>query len=298
MMREGREHETRILPRSLCSPPRARVAVTLHAARRAHGHEPLRATCERPLRPRGGLRRLPTQPHLSRGALLVDATTEDVCERVCKPLTETAGDSLAACLVRSGAVNPVTGVPLVTPSTSRPLAACRTCCRCPAPRTCSPWRTCSEAEAWAWRCLPRRGRRLRRGLGGACNPRGRRRRCTVNTTTSDSEHRHQQLSSLPAVRWLCYGCAACGRAVRWRQPLCAGGSHLFALGLCRVRGAGRRRSGAAAQGRGRGCEPRDAALLERRAVRVPWQPACKRPPRRGPYLGDERPVCCNLYSNV
>ena len=44
-------------------------------------------------------------------ALLVDATTEDVCERVCKPLTETAGDSLAACLVRLGAVDPVTGVP-------------------------------------------------------------------------------------------------------------------------------------------------------------------------------------------
>ena len=44
-------------------------------------------------------------------ALLVDATTEDVCERVCKPLTETAGDSLAACLVRSGAVDPVTGMP-------------------------------------------------------------------------------------------------------------------------------------------------------------------------------------------
>ena len=43
-------------------------------------------------------------------ALLVDATTEDVCERVCKPLTETAGDSLAACLVRLGAADPVTGV--------------------------------------------------------------------------------------------------------------------------------------------------------------------------------------------
>ena len=43
--------------------------------------------------------------------LLVDATTEDVCERVCKPLTETAGDSLAACLVRLGAADPVTGVP-------------------------------------------------------------------------------------------------------------------------------------------------------------------------------------------
>jgi hypothetical protein len=37
---------------------------------------------------------------LAHEALLVDATTEDVCERVCKPLTETAGDSLAACLVR------------------------------------------------------------------------------------------------------------------------------------------------------------------------------------------------------
>jgi len=44
-----------------------------------------------------------------------------MCERVCLPLTETAGDSLAACLVRSGAVDPMTGVPLVTPSTSRPL---------------------------------------------------------------------------------------------------------------------------------------------------------------------------------
>ena len=50
-------------------------------------------------------------------ALLVDATTEDVCERVCKPLTETAGDSLAACLVRSGAVDPVTGVPLAAAPT-------------------------------------------------------------------------------------------------------------------------------------------------------------------------------------
>ena len=44
-------------------------------------------------------------------ALLVDATTEDVCERVCKPLTETAGDSLAACLVRLGATDPATGAP-------------------------------------------------------------------------------------------------------------------------------------------------------------------------------------------
>ena len=41
-------------------------------------------------------------------ALLVDASTEDVCERVCKPLTETAGDSLAACLVRLGAADPAT----------------------------------------------------------------------------------------------------------------------------------------------------------------------------------------------
>ncbi|KOO35380.1 tpr repeat-containing protein, partial [Chrysochromulina tobinii] len=50
-------------------------------------------------------------------ALLVDATTEDVCERVCKPLTETAGDSLAACLVRLGAADPVTGVPLAAAPT-------------------------------------------------------------------------------------------------------------------------------------------------------------------------------------
>ena len=50
-------------------------------------------------------------------ALLVDATTEDVCERVCKPLTETAGDSLAACLVRLGAVDPATGVPLAAAPT-------------------------------------------------------------------------------------------------------------------------------------------------------------------------------------
>ena len=50
-------------------------------------------------------------------ALLVDATTEDVCERVCKPLTETAGDSLAACLVRLGAVDPVTGVPFAAAPT-------------------------------------------------------------------------------------------------------------------------------------------------------------------------------------
>jgi tetratricopeptide (TPR) repeat protein len=50
-------------------------------------------------------------------ALLVDATTEDVCERVCKPLTDTAGDSLAACLVRLGAADPVTGVPLAAAPT-------------------------------------------------------------------------------------------------------------------------------------------------------------------------------------
>jgi tetratricopeptide (TPR) repeat protein len=50
-------------------------------------------------------------------ALLVDATTEDVCERVCKPLTETAGDSLSACLVRLGAADPATGVPFAAAPT-------------------------------------------------------------------------------------------------------------------------------------------------------------------------------------
>ena len=50
-------------------------------------------------------------------ALLVDATTEDVCERVCKPLTETAGDSLAACLVRLDAVDSATGAPLAAAPT-------------------------------------------------------------------------------------------------------------------------------------------------------------------------------------
>jgi hypothetical protein len=50
-------------------------------------------------------------------ALLVDATTEDVCERVCKPLTEMAEDSLAACLVRLGAADPVTGAPLAAAPT-------------------------------------------------------------------------------------------------------------------------------------------------------------------------------------
>ena len=126
----------------------------------------------------------------------------------------------------------------------------------------------------------------------------------MNTTTNGCEHQQQRLAVLPAC-WLCYGCAACGRAVRWRRPEFAPiglrwcpalVEHLvFALGLCRVRGAGQRRCGAAGKGHGRGCEPRDAALLERqtvrvKCVRVPWQPACKRPPRRGPYLGDE-PRC-------
>lgn len=76
--------------------------------------------------------------------------------------------------------------------------------------------------------------------------------------------------------------AACAMAVLPADALSVGGGlfalveHLFALGLCRVRGAGQRRCGAAGKGHGRGCEPRDAALLERQTVR---------------YSG-------NLYSNV
>ena len=49
--------------------------------------------------------------------LLAGATTEDVCERVCKPLTESAGDSIAACLVRLGAADTATGTPFAAPPT-------------------------------------------------------------------------------------------------------------------------------------------------------------------------------------
>ena len=50
-------------------------------------------------------------------SMLAGATTEDVCERACKPLTETAGDSLAACLVRIGATDAATGAPFAAPPT-------------------------------------------------------------------------------------------------------------------------------------------------------------------------------------
>jgi len=229
----------------------------------------LRATCERPLRPRGGLRRLPTQPHLSRGALLVDATTEDVCERVCLPLTETAGDSLAACLVRSEAVDPVTGVP---------LAAAPTIFISHAPNpTFRRWRSSATPRTAAWLHLERLVEGLRRnascgttfepgtgdafyltssgglpdvlslpcptyvlpvegvfggvgvglavlapaegGGGGAgwavrATPVGGGGGVPVKTTTNGCEHHHQLLGVwLPACQ-LCYGCAACERAVR------------------------------------------------------------------------------------
>ena len=44
---------------------------------------------------------------------LADATTEDACERIVKPLTERAEDSLAACLERVGATDPASGRPFV-----------------------------------------------------------------------------------------------------------------------------------------------------------------------------------------